>query len=324
MNDEALPEIALVKRAVILQCYTRRCLLAPLVCFALLGAFACGGGNAAEGQDLSGIKFFDWDEAAGRPRGPRPFFSFFVTTQLGLFSLGAGQHAPAPDPVNGYGGDLGGIAGADEICSKLAQRSNPGDTKLWRAFLSTAGAFGGLREDAIDRIGTGPWYDFAGRKLAENLAGLLPAGDREGRPSGADPQLAAMFTGENGERVRDDVDIDNHDVLTGSGGDGRLFDDGEAGVIATCEDWTSKSRQGRPGGPSATGGQVPVGHSWPRSNTEGRHWISEHTVNGCEPGVDTDGGTAAPRDDFRVGAAGGYGGFYCFALNAVPPEPLTP
>ena len=68
------------------------------------------------------------------------------------------------------------------------------------------------------------------------------------------------------------------------------------------------------------GGQVPVGHSWPRSNNNGRHWIQEHTVNGCEPGADIDGGAGAPPGDFRVGAGGGFGGIYCFALGAVAPE----
>jgi hypothetical protein len=282
----------------------------------LLLATACGGGETDDPH--ADVPVFSWDDVAGKPRGPRPHFSFFVTTQQGLFSLGAGRRAPAPDPTLGYGGDLGGIEGADEICSMLAQRSNPRDTKVWHAFLSTSGDVG-PRQDAIDRIGSGPWYDFQGRKLADNLADLMPPEDFEGRPRGADEQLAAMFTGENGERIRDNPDIDNHDVLTGSDRSGRLYDDGEGGVIATCDDWTSKTRQGRSGGPMATGGQVPVGHSWPRSNSEGRHWISEHTVNGCEPGIDINGGTAAPTGDFRVGAAGGYGGFYCFALNAIPP-----
>src|SRR5690606_4405013 len=129
----------------------------------------CGeSGNAATNSDLD-IPLFQWDEVAQKPRGPRPHFSFFVTTQQGLFSLGAGQWAPAPDPVHGYGGDLGGIQGADEICSLLAQRSNPGDTKVWRAFLSTTGNYGAPRQDAIDRIGNGPWYDYEGRKLADDL-----------------------------------------------------------------------------------------------------------------------------------------------------------
>ena len=285
----------------------------------------CGSGSDGDPVDSNAnVPMFQWDEVAQRPRGPLPHFSFFVTTQRGLFSLPAGQWSPAPDPALGFGGDLGGIQGADEICSMLARRSNPGDTKLWHAFLSTSGAFGAARENAIERIGTGPWYDFTGRKLADDVAGLMPLQDFEGRPRGADPQLAAMFTGENGERIRDNLDEDNHDVLTGSDRAGRLFDDGENGATATCEDWTSKTRRGDPGNPMATGGQVPVGHSWPRSNSEGRHWISEHTVNGCEPGVDVNGGTAAPRGDFRVGAAGGYGGFYCFALNAIPPLVASP
>lgn len=270
------------------------------------------------------------DETRDRPlpyfgapesQAPRPHFSFFVTSQAGLFGLGAGLHSPAPDPVEGFGGDLGGLAGADEICTLLARQSNPGDTKVWRAFLSSSGLFSAPREDAIDRIGPGPWYDFNGRTLATSLEGLMPAVAREGRPQGAEPQLALMFTSENGERARDRDTVDNHDILTGSGPDGRLFDDQAGGAVATCEDWTSKTRRGRVGGPTATGGQIPVGHSWPRSNAEGRHWISEHTVNGCEPGVNIAGGTAAPRDDFRVGAAGGYGGIYCFALGAAPPSP---
>lgn len=255
------------------------------------------------------------------PQAPRPHFSFFVTSQAGLFGLGAGLHSPAPDPVEGFGGDLGGLAGADEICTLLARQSNPGDTKVWRAFLSSSGLFGGPREDAIDRIGPGPWYDFNGRTLATRLEDLMPAVAREGRPQGAEPQLALMFTSENGERARDRDTVDNHDILTGSGPDGRLFDDQADGAVATCEDWTSKTRRGRVGGPMATGGQIPVGHSWPRSNAEGRHWISEHTVNGCEAGVNIEGGAAAPRDDFRVGAAGGYGGIYCFALGAAAPSP---
>src|SRR5690606_24823016 len=146
-----------------------------LVC---LSGLACGETESTDSDAT--VPLFIWDDVAGKPRGPRPHFSFFVTTQQGLFSLPAGRYSPAPDPVLGFGGDLGGIEGADEICSMLAQRSNPGDTKVWRAFLSTSGAFGGPRQDAIDRIGDGPWYDFEGRKLADDLAGLLPVDDVEG------------------------------------------------------------------------------------------------------------------------------------------------
>lgn len=257
-------------------------------------------------------------EPEPEPTDERPFFSFFVTSQVGLFGLPAGELAPEPDPADGYGGDLGGLAGADEICTMLARASNPGDTKTWRAFLSTSGFDGGERVDAIDRVGPGPWYDYNGLLLAEDVAGLLPQGN-DGRPRGADPQIANMFTDENGEDARPSQQIDNHDTLTGSGTDGRLFDDGEGGRVATCEDWTSNTLRGNEGNLMGFGGQVPVGHSWPRSNNNGRHWIQEHTVNGCEPGADIDGGAGAPQGDFRVGAGGGYGGFYCFALGAVAP-----
>lgn len=290
-----------------------------LACWVSFGP-ALFGCSSEPSQVTNAITPFDYDYVAGQPRGSRPYFSFFVTSQDGLLGLTEGEWFPAPDPTNGFGGDFGGLRGADEICTTLARQSNPGDTKVWRAFLSTSGLVDGDRIDAIDRIGHGPWYDFRGFKLSADLAGLMPGAD-EGRPSGADPQLADMFTEENGSEVRAGIGIDNHDILTGSDRTGRLFDDGEDGRVASCADWTSTSVRGRPGNPQATGGQVPVGHSWPRSNREGRHWISEHTVNGCEPGGRTNGGTAAPQGDFRVGGAGGYGGFYCFALNAVPPRP---
>lgn len=289
--------------------------------------------GAASTCSLQGLNFSDNDvapaEAAdggvGAAVDRRPFFSFFVTSQRGLFSLSAGEYAPAPDPVNGYGGDFGGLRGADEICSMLAQRSNPGDAKVWRAFLSSSGLLGGQRQHAIERVGQGPWYDFNGRELASSLQGLLP--DESGRPGGADPQLARMFTDENGEDARP-AGQDNHDTLTGSDACGRLYDDGASGRIATCEDWTSKTVRGTSGDLAGRGGQVPVGHSWPRAfgppggdSATGARWASDHTINGCEPGAHVSGGFGAASEDYRVGAGGGYGGIYCFALGARPPSP---
>lgn len=280
-----------------------------------------GGSAAAAGDDGAGPASPDPTEPEEpvTAADPRPFFSFFVTSQIGLYGLPAGDFAPLPDPLFGHGGNFGGLAGADEICTMLARQASPGDQKTWRAFLSTSGFDGGARVDAIDRIGEGPWYDYNGLKLADDVAGLLPQGN-DGRPRGADPQLADMFTDENGEDIQPNARIDNHDTLTGSGPDGRLFDDGADGRIATCEDWTSSTLRGAEGNAFGEGAQVPVGHSWPRSNANGRHWMSDHTINGCEPGFDTDGGAGAPAGDFRVGAGGGYGAIYCFALGASAPE----
>lgn len=260
---------------------------------------------------------------AGAPNMPdlgsdeMPWFSFFTTSLDGLLSL-------APDPVNGFGGDLGGLQGADEICTALARQSNPTDAKTWRAFLSTGGFDGNDPVDAIDRVGDGPWYDYNGRLLAENVDGLIPGED--GRPVG-DPQLTEMFTDEYGEPIKPSDDIDNHDTLTGSGDDGRLFVEDDAGELATCSDWTSNTLRdenvgGEGGGPGGGGsrGRVPVGHSWPRSDSNGRNWSHEHNVNGCEPGVFIGVGGGAPPDNFTVGGGGGYGAFYCFALEAIAPE----
>jgi hypothetical protein len=283
-----------------------------------VGGIAGQAGSSAAGNGDGGSGQIEEPEEPD-PIDPRPFFSFFVTSQAGLFGLPAGEIAPAPNAANGYGGNFGGLAGADEICTMLARQASPGDIKTWRAFLSTSGANGGTRVDAIDRIGEGPWYDYNGLKLADDVEGLSPQGN-DGRPRDADAQLADMFTDENGEDVQPNAQIDNHDTLTGSGPNGRLFDDGEGGRVATCEDWTSSTVRGDEGDMFGNGGQVPVGHSWPRNGTNGRHWISDHTINGCEPGFDIDGGAGAPEGDFRVGAGGGYGAIYCFALGAVAPE----
>jgi hypothetical protein len=292
------------------------------------GGGAPSGGGGSEGQpDIGGISGASGTGAADAGSAgasepaltdTRPFFSFFVTSQAGLFGLPAGELAPAPSATDGYGGNLGGLAGADEICTMLARASNAGDTKTWRAFLSTS-TFGGAEAvDAIDRVGPGPWYDYNGLLLAQTTADLLPA-TNNGRPDG-DPELTNMFTDENGEDIRPAQNIDNHDTLTGSGPDGRLFDDGDDGRVATCENWTSSTLRGAQGNLMGNGGQIPVGHSWPRTNNNGRNWINDHTINGCEPGADVDGGAGAPAGDFRVGAGGGFGGIYCFALGAVAPE----
>jgi hypothetical protein len=285
-----------------------------------IGAVSGASGTSGIGDGADGADAGSAGTSGSEPEvtDTRPFFSFFATSQAGLFGLPAGEFAPAPSATDGYGGNLGGLAGADEICTMLARASNPGDTKTWRAFLSTS-TFGGAEAvDAIDRVGPGPWYDYNGLLFAQTTADLLPASNN-GRPDG-DPELANMFTDENGEDIRPAQNIDNHDTLTGSGADGRLFDDNADGRVATCENWTSSTLRGAQGNMMGNGGQVPVGHSWPRTNNNGRNWISDHTVNGCEPGADVDGGAGAPAGDFRVGAGGGFGGIYCFALGAVAPE----
>jgi hypothetical protein len=228
-------------------------------------------------------------------------FSFFVTSQVGLIAL-------APD-ANGFGGDLRfgettGLAGADKICTTLAESSMPGSgAKQWRAFLSTtAGGENDGPIHAIDRIGTGPWYDRNGRLVANDVAGLIGT-----RPDG-DPQAVEDFANELGEPNHSPggVTVDNHDTLTGSNDQGQLDSDNSDD---TCGDWT---RNDMPLGSPM------MGHSWPRNPDNldmGAHWMSEHDAQGCLPKVNTESDGGGPDGCDGVGCGGGYGGIYCFALN---------
>jgi hypothetical protein len=214
----------------------------------------------------------------------------------------------------GFGGDLGGITGADSLCERAAMESSTcAGNKQWRAFLSTT------QEDAIDRIGTGPWHDRVGRLLANNLEELL-----NDRPPNAHPEIIDDFPNEYGipnQYPNSDAEaVDNHQTLTGTGTDGRLYtQDAESGMEgpgggstqcpggwtpekATCWDWTSKEPDGCPR----------VGHSWP-SELSGVNWMSVWNESGCAPGVVLVQGPFT--DDNTVGSYGGYGGFYCFAMT---------
>lgn len=226
-------------------------------------------------------------------------FSFFVVSYPAIITLSG--------KTEGFGGDLrfgkaDGLSGADEICRQAAEMGMPGaGQKTWRAFLSATQGPGGTPVNARDRIGTGPWYDRMGRLLAMNLDGLF-AGDR---PAG-DTMLVNDIPNEKGQpnhyvgpNGMTTSTVDNHDTLTGSDTMGRLM---ATSAAQTCNDWTSTTVQGSPR----------IGHSWPRSATSGRSWVSDHTVPGCVAGVDrTLGGTGSGS---CVGCSGGYGGFYCFAL----------
>jgi hypothetical protein len=204
----------------------------------------------------------------------------------------------------GFGGDLRfgeatGLEGADKICRTLAEESMTGaGQKEWRAFLSTTTV------NAIDRVGDGPWYDRLGRTVAATKSDLL-----EERPGGADTAIVDDLPNEEGIPNHTDGSPgcsgnacpDNHDTLTGSKADGTW--DGES----TCDDWTSTEAEGRPR----------VGHSWPAQS--GMNWIQAHATAGCAAGVNLvqgGGGKGTdPGGGASVGALGGYGAIYCFALS---------
>jgi len=275
------------------------------------GGAAAGGTPPASGG-VSGAGAPSGGSAGARPMMPCPtpeedLFSFFVISHDATI-----RESGSPD---GFGGDLGGITGADAICQRVAEYSSPCQVnKVWHAFLSTT------KEDAIDRIGKGPWHDRLGRLLANELSELL-----NDRPPNAAPEIIDDFPNEDGvpNMAPHGEFVDNHQILTGTGTNGRLYTqdpmagaggrsggqaacgDGEEWTPekATCWDWTSKEEQGCPR----------VGHSWPRQGS-GINWISVWNEGGCAPG-------GRLVDEFpirdgtrRVGVSGGYGGWYCFAV----------
>ncbi|MFX4446998.1 hypothetical protein ABTA86_19620, partial [Acinetobacter baumannii] len=68
----------------------------------------------------------------------------------------------------GNGGNLGGLAGADNQCQTLAQAAGAGAPKVWRAYLSTQAADGKPAITARDRIGKGPWTNAKGEVVAKD------------------------------------------------------------------------------------------------------------------------------------------------------------
>jgi hypothetical protein len=225
------------------------------------------------------------DDTAGSTGGSADSSSGSAACEgMTFFATSAGSGA--------LGGNLGGLAGADAICQTAAENVGFG-YKTWRAFLSVTDDGSGSAVDAIDRIGSGPWYDRNGRLIAEDLAGLLNV-----RPDG-DAQTVNDLPDENGLPLT--TLGDSHDVLTGSGPDGRLDRDDPT---STCDDWTAAV------GPGFEE-EVRCGHSWPAMS--GQHWIAAHRVRGCAPGVNLM--QNGPGEGDCVGCGGGWGGIYCFALE---------
>ena len=246
------------------------------------GTGGAGGGSSSGGS--TGSRDGGATEAPPASPGDGKKFSFFVISIESIRKLSGSQ--------NGFGGNLGGLTGADKICQDTAASAGAGH-KTWKAFLSaTKGGANGGPVHAIDRIGEGPWYDFHERLIARTKADLVMV-----RPAG-DPQAVSDLANERGQAQKPFGD--NHDTVTGSNRMGMLMSMDPA---TTCQDWTSSS---------ATGGRaIMAGHSWSRVGRQ--QWIQEHTVPGCAPGVNLRDNYVAPGN--CIGCSGGYGGFYCFALQ---------
>jgi len=184
----------------------------------------------------------------------------------------------------GNGGNLGGLAGADNHCQTLAQAAGAGG-KTWRAYLSTQAADGQPAVNARDRIGRGPWVNAKGVIIARDVAELHGE-------NGLTKQTAVS---EKGEVINGRGDTPNrHDILTGSQPDGTAF---AAGEDRTCRNWTS-----------STQGSAMVGHSdrlGLNDSAPMKSWNSSHLSRG------PDGGCS--QNDLK--STGGDGLLYCFAAN---------
>ena len=188
-----------------------------------------------------------------------PVASFFLTS-----------HGP------GDGAKLGGLEGADQHCTKLADSVGVGD-KDWRAYLSTTGE-GGV--NARDRIGAGPWY---------NSKGVLIATDVDNLHGDSNMLTKATVVDEHGQLVNGRGDDPNrHDILTGSQMDGTALN-GEGDT--TCSNWTSNGE-----------GSALVGHfDRTGGGANPTSWNSAHPSRGCS------------QSDLQ--GTGGDGLFYCFAAD---------
>lgn len=175
---------------------------------------------------------------------------------LVVASLAFAQQAPGPmtffltSAGSGDGADLGGLEGADAICQDLAETVDSGDL-TWRAYLSTQGRGA---ENARDRIGSGPWFNANGNRIAANVDELHSVMNRISAFTAVD---------ERGRTIPGSGYAPNrHDILTGSQADGTAYGDGED---MTCSNWTS----------SADDGKARVGHH------DYAAWNSAHDSRGC-------------------------------------------
>ena len=201
---------------------------------------------------------------AGQPQQPPAPMTFFIT------SAGPGD-----------GGNLGGLAGADAHCARLAQTAGVTlpNGRVWRAYLSAVGT-DGRAINARDRIGPGPWHNKNGALIAATVADLH--GDILRDRNSINKEFALD---EKGQPVKGRGDTPNqHDILTGSDSFGRAV---PGSADSNCSNFTS----------NATTGGAMVGHH-DRSGGGNTSWNSAHMSRGCSQA--------------NLVATGGAGLFYCF------------
>ena len=226
----------------------------------------------------------------------RTVLTLKVLAAAGL--LAACASSPTPPPASGpmgffvtsvgsgNGANLGGLAGADAHCQRLAAAAGAG-SRTWRAYLSVPGSFPSAAASAVqgtharDRIGKGPWHNAKGVLIARDVAHL--------HNGNAITKANALDERGNGIKGRGDQP-NEHDILTGSRSDGTAF---APQTDTTCKAWTS-----------STDGSAIVGHHdlvGPLNDNWSKSWNFSHQTAGCSQQA--------------LISTGGAGKFYCFAAD---------
>ena len=204
-------------------------------------------------------------------------FTLFMTPQMSFFVTSVGI---------GKGGDLGGLAGADAHCQRLAAAAGGGG-KTWSAYLSVPSMPASPSASAVaavharDRIGSGPWFNAKGERIARDVAHLHNGNNI----------TKATALDERGNTVKGRGDTPTeHDILTGSRADGTAF---APHTDTTCGGWTKSGE-----------GSAVVGHHdrvGPTSDNWSTAWNFSHHTPACSPE--------------GLARVGGAGKLYCFARN---------
>jgi hypothetical protein len=176
-------------------------------------------------------------DTRGQQPGPSPEMSFFVT------STG-----------RGFGGNLGGLAGADAHCQRLAAAVGR-DDRVWHAYLSAPATAGAPAVNARDRIGHGPWFNAKGVMIASSVEELH-----------SDANAISRETARNEKGMM--IGPGRHDIMTGSNPDGTLSADAPD---TTCHGWTSAN----------TGNAMLGHHNRYGGGVRTDSWNSAHLSRGC-------------------------------------------
>lgn len=181
----------------------------------------------------------------------------------------------------GDGANLGGLAGADAHCQKLADAAGAAK-HTWHAYLSTSAAGGESAVNARDRIGKGPWTNANGVVIAASVEDLHSDNNKLTKETSVD-EAGKVVSGRGDKPNR-------HDVLTGTQPDGTAFAGSDD---KTCGNWTKNAE-----GSAIVGHHDRIGLN---DSAPMKSWNSSHGSKGCS------------QENLR--STGGDGLFYCFASD---------